>query len=359
MRRHSDLFPFVLTAATVALFAIFKSIYEDAAKAWVLVKLAERGYGAEAASVMSGFVEITPALGLSLLIVWLLHRYIQHQFEKRNIELVRELEVPEGDFGHYTAYVRVRNTSRTEKLGNCRCEILELRDSDGFLIQRNIGLRTRGQENKEDQGRFNLDQDSIKDIPLFEIDQSRDEGLSIVNANKWDLSLEHGTYTVRIMSYGDSGIPDEMTVKINSRNCEFIILDKVTATKLSNEQSKSRSVTIDEPPDFLLMRVRLSELRSTGVTLRNAGTALQNSNGDFEAWETSINAWLQQVVSEISAIDAADSEWFKVLDAVPDPRVPLYFPKKHKEGKHIKLHREHDYRLLRLDKLLEKYGGIK
>jgi hypothetical protein len=340
MRRHSDVFPIVLTGAVIALLASFKSIYEGAAKAWVLAKLAEHGYGPEAANVMSGFVEITPALGISIGIIWFLYWYIRREFEKKSIRFIRELDISEGEFGYYTAHVLVTNTSLTEKLKDCRCEILELRDGDGSLIQKNIGLRTRGQENKQVQGRFNLDQDSTKDIPIFEIDQSRnDNGLTIINANNWDINLEHGIYTARIRAYGDTGPADEVTIRLDSRDCSFTMLDKAAAASLANERSSTGRLSIDEPPSLSQSRVSLAQLRSEGVALRNTGMNLQTSQGDFDEWEADIAAWLDRVIAEISNIDVADAEWFRILDAVPEARVHLNFPRKHKEGLHIKLHR--------------------
>lgn len=360
MRRHTDAFSLVIVLATLMLIGLFKSIYEDAAKAWVLAKLSQLGLAPEAATAMSGFIEISPALGAAVGIVWFLYRYIRHEFERKSITFVRELNIPEGDVGYYTAYVSVMNTSPTEKLKDCRCEITELRDDGGTLLGRNIGLRTRGQENKETQGRFNLDQGSTKDIPIFEINQSRDDdgALQIINANNWDISLEHGTYIASLRAYGDSGLADEITLRLNSNNCRFEIIDgKSTASQTRNHLS-SEGLRIGEPANLTRARVRLAELRSSGVNLRNTGMTLQARNGDFNAWKAETEDWLNRVLAEISNIDPADAEWFRVLDTVPEPRVPLYFPYKTKEGLHLKLHREHDYRLLRLDKLIGKYGAI-
>jgi hypothetical protein len=62
------------------------------------------------------------------------------------------------------------------------------------LIATHIGLRTKNQENKLVRGRFNLDQGANKEIPIFEIDQSRDddEALPVINSDERDISFEHG-----------------------------------------------------------------------------------------------------------------------------------------------------------------------
>ncbi|WLA65575.1 hypothetical protein [Bradyrhizobium diazoefficiens] len=205
-----------------------------------------------ASAVVSGWLSYAWSLPPSVTIlvavmtaasVVILSQALQHWFDRRNAQLQRiavleeqltpririaldALEIPEGDFGHYTAYLPVRNTSKTEKLRDCRCEILELRDGGGALLMRNIGLRTRGQENKEIQGRFYLDQGAVKYIALFDIDQSQDDGLHIPNANNWDLRFEHGIYTAKVRCYGDSGEPDEVTLQINSHNCEYLVRDR-------------------------------------------------------------------------------------------------------------------------------------
>ncbi|MCK1453584.1 hypothetical protein IVB36_22590 [Bradyrhizobium sp. 35] len=223
MRRYSDIFPLVLFGGLMGLLGIGKSIYEDAAKAWVLGRFSQWGYGTEAANVMSGFVQLTPALGGAAVIIWFLHSYIRRQFESAHLAFDRKLQIPAGDYGHYQAYLVVVNTSPTEKLLNCRCEIVELRDDEGELIETHIGLRTKNQADKSTQGRFNLDQGAEKEVPLFDIDQSNDDGLGVINADGREITLPHGIYTAKIHGYGDRGIADELVVRLNTSNCEFII----------------------------------------------------------------------------------------------------------------------------------------
>jgi|GEM_PF-6559754 len=226
MRKHSDAFPLVLLGAVLVLAALFKSIYEDALKGWANKHL-EAWFGPGAGTeLMARFVEIAPALGLATAVVWLLNRYIHREYSTRQLAFVRDLEPPDGDIGYYTAFVSVENTSPTIKLHDCRCEIIELRSGDGALIEKNIALRTRGQRNKEVQGRFNLDQGATKDLPIFEIDQSRDDGVTVVNANDWDITLEHGVYTASLRGYGDSGEADEITILLDSRDCDFRVVER-------------------------------------------------------------------------------------------------------------------------------------
>ncbi len=105
------------------------------------------------------------------------------------------------------------------------------------------------------------------------------------------------------------------------------------------------------------MRLLLAELRKEGVEIRNDGTQLELQDGDFLAWSRNVTNWMERTISVIEQIDPADAEWFRILDAVPDPRIPLLMPRKKHEGTHFKLHREHDFRLVRLEKLIERYAG--
>jgi hypothetical protein len=65
MRRHSESFPLMLVLATFVLAAFAKSFYEDAAKAWVLAKLNQWDFGAEASILVSGYV--MPCLAIASL----------------------------------------------------------------------------------------------------------------------------------------------------------------------------------------------------------------------------------------------------------------------------------------------------
>ncbi len=230
MRRYSDNFPLVLIGGAFGLAWIGKSAYEDAVKAWVLGRLSQWGHGPEAATVMNGFVEIAPAFGGAFAIVWFLGWYVRREFERTNLAFNRKLLRPIGEYGFYRAYLSVTNTSPTEKLRDCRCEIVELRNEYGELIETHIGLRTKNQENKDQQGRFNLDQGADKEIPLFDINQSEDvDVLSVINAEGRVIMLAHGIYTAKVRGYGDRGEADEIAVRLNTSNCDFDILPTSTS----------------------------------------------------------------------------------------------------------------------------------
>jgi hypothetical protein len=97
----------------------------------------------------------------------------------------------------------------------------ELREASWEIIQRNFGLRTKGQQEDELGGRFNLDQGSEKEILLFELDQLH-TALYVISAEPKKLKLDFGTYTARIRGYGDSGQADEITMNVDSRATPFL-----------------------------------------------------------------------------------------------------------------------------------------
>jgi len=105
------------------------------------------------------------------------------------------------------------------------------------------------------------------------------------------------------------------------------------------------------------LRLLLAQHRREGVEIRNAGSRLELEDSDFNAWLAKVTDWMERAISLIAQIDPADAEWFRILDAVPDPRVPLYRPRKHHEGAHLKAHREHDFRLVRLEQLIDRYAA--
>jgi hypothetical protein len=108
------------------------------------------------------------------------------------------------------------------KISNCHCEIIELRDAFDQVVGRNIRLKDRRQQAQETDGRFNLGQNAKTDIPLFEYDPT-EFALHVISAAE-KIRLEFGTYTARVRGYGDSGEPDEITVRADCRTAAFELL---------------------------------------------------------------------------------------------------------------------------------------
>jgi hypothetical protein len=85
------------------------------------------------------------------------------------------------------------------------------------------------------------------------------------------------------------------------------------------------------------------------VALRNRGQFLRIG---IPEWITECVDWTDRVIKTIAEISPADAEWYKTLDAVPPPRIPL-------TGNfnlaQIKAYTEHDFYLVKLDELIKKY----
>ena len=96
-------------------------------------------------------------------------------------------------------------------------------------------------------------------------------------------------------------------------------------------------------------RHRLALLRSAGVKVRNNGMETDILFEGLDAWCTEAEKWNEDVKSALAEIDPAMAEWFATLDAVPLPRVR---PDKWANGRHAKMFHEHDFRLLKLERLI-------
>lgn len=98
-------------------------------------------------------------------------------------------------------------------------------------------------------------------------------------------------------------------------------------------------------------RVELATLRWRGVEIRNDVRDRVLSEAEWKAWENDVVTWNSAVVAAISKVNHADSLWFSILDVVPPPRLEMgHWAQEHE--KH--LYAMHDFRLARLDELIQK-----
>ncbi len=119
-------------------------------------------------------------------------------------------------------------------------------------------------------------------------------------------------------------------------------------TKAALRESGTRDIAL----------LRLAQLRSEGVEIRNDAVNLLFTS-HLDAWVVKIRKWMEDVIEALKAVNPADSEWFATLDAVPAARVPIPNVRLGGEADRVlfvSIFRQHDYRLARLDSLLQKYG---
>jgi hypothetical protein len=102
-----------------------------------------------------------------------------------------------------------------------------------------------------------------------------------------------------------------------------------------------------EPATTSLSKHRffLTELRTAGVAMRNQGIELKLDQ--LGTWLAGTKKWTEITVTAIEAVDKADAEWFRTLDAVPPPRIPFH-----------PINRNHEKAYRELDLMLEKLGTL-
>jgi hypothetical protein len=114
---------------------------------------------------------------------------------------------------------------------------------------------------------------------------------------------------------------------------------------------------IYQPVNFVMYekrkrgRVKLAELRDAGVSIRNECITILPSR--LAAWMSRAEQWNIDATKAIAEIDRADSMWFATLDALPPGRVRMTAL----SAEQAKLYREHDFRLVKLEELMNRYAG--
>jgi hypothetical protein len=103
-----------------------------------------------------------------------------------------------------------------------------------------------------------------------------------------------------------------------------------------------------EPPEIL----RLAELRTNGVQLRNNGTRLTDPNNLAE-WITRYTEWDKEVLKTLSKLSKGKSEWLRTLD-----KMPMNPARKVIDAEHLRYLSIFDEKLARLDMILRQYLNL-
>lgn len=103
--------------------------------------------------------------------------------------------------------------------------------------------------------------------------------------------------------------------------------------------------------------LRLTQLRGTGVVIRNSAARVTVPS-ELHEWTRNVKAWMDDVIDALRAVNDVDAEWFKTLDVVPPARiqVPVRLSSSVDASIFQANYNQHDYRLVRLERLLIKYG---
>jgi hypothetical protein len=77
---------------------------------------------------------------------------------------------------------------------------------------------------------------------------------------------------------------------------------------------------------------------------------------EWQEWESRVSAWTERAIVAVRLLSEADAEWFRTLDTVPKPRIsPSIAPWDETDNAHK--FAMLDYRLLRLDQLIQYFRG--
>jgi hypothetical protein len=123
--------------------------------------------------------------------------------------------------------------------------------------------------------------------------------------------------------------------------------------QINRAQALTIWTTAAPTPTIQNHRAKWGELRTIGVGLRNEGITGFIKDSDWIRWAGEVTFWNEEVIRAISHVNAADAELFRTLDEVPPPRFPMDSIFASEEHKH--LHAMHDFRLKKLEKLIEDY----
>jgi hypothetical protein len=97
------------------------------------------------------------------------------------------------------------------------------------------------------------------------------------------------------------------------------------------------------------LRRELAGLRADGIGLRVRGQSLGEGAPE---WIAECARWSAKVMQTLAKLSPSDAESFKAPAMVPPPRIPL---KGSDDPEQVRAYCEHDFHLVQLEKLFEKY----
>jgi hypothetical protein len=107
------------------------------------------------------------------------------------------------------------------------------------------------------------------------------------------------------------------------------------------------------------VRLRIAELITEGAGMRNEATDAYNpfSRDELEGWSGRITAWHNVVLDALKTVSAADAEWYRTLNEVPKPAIPMAIPPEGVLEDHMQLYAMHNFRLKKLEQLVSGEKG--
>ena len=156
----------------------------------------------------------------------------------------------------------------------------------------------------------------------------------------------------------NSGSPEYYNLQVNKKQVAAMWPSEATQVA-AYDAAFAEAAFIRDKASRDAAVLRLAQLRTAGVEIRNEAVAGQVRDDNLESWLSKVTGWMNDAIHVIWQIDEADSELFKTLDEVHPARfqAPIRLKDTVNIPVFVKSYNEHDNRLVRVRELLKKYTG--
>ena len=126
---------------------------------------------------------------------------------------------------------------------------------------------------------------------------------------------------------------------------------------------RKRVVALDASALREAVRLRIAELVTEGAGMRNEATDAYHpfSPDGWVGWEMRLQAWHNVVLSELKKVSPADAEWYRTLNVVPPPEIPIGLSAYDETGGRYdeicQAYAMHNFRLKKLEQLVSGDKG--
>ena len=106
-------------------------------------------------------------------------------------------------------------------------------------------------------------------------------------------------------------------------------------------------------------RLRIAELITEGAGIRNEALDEYNpfTHPELVGWANRVQAWHNVVLSTLKSVSAADAEWYRTLNEIPPPAIPMAEPSEGADENGLKVYAMLNFRLRKLEQLVSGEKG--
>ncbi len=122
---------------------------------------------------------------------------------------------------------------------------------------------------------------------------------------------------------------------------------------------REKVIALDKEWQREAARLRSAELITEGVGLRNEALDHYNpfNDDELQGWGNRAMLWHNAVLATLKSVSPADAEWYRTLNEVPPPVIPLAEPPWGADEGVLEIYRDHNFRLKKLDQLVSGEKG--